>query len=120
MKTFYVTVAIFLSLVCIITFNYFFINRTAEKMSFLVDKIKESDNASSEVSILDKFWKDKQVGVSFSVNHLIVGRISDCIASMKSFAKDGDYVLLNREVALLEESIREMKRLERFSCENIL
>lgn len=120
MKVFYITAAIFLALVCLIIANFIYINKITEEMAALTENIKSSDDPSTEISVLDEYWKSKRVTVGLSVSHLIVGKISDSIASMKTFAESGEKVFLDREIALFEENVRELRRLEQFSFENIL
>ena len=120
MKTFYITVAIFLSLIFIIFINFIYINRTADRLSVLIENAEKSEGAEADIAALEEFWKNEQLKIGLSVSHIIVGKISDSIAGLKSLAESKETALFFRELSLLKEEIREMRRLEKFSCDNIL
>lgn len=120
MKTFIISTAIFSALIAIIIFNNIYINNSAEKLEELAGNITTgTGNIEERVAELEAFWNKNKDKMEFTTNHTSINSIGIKIINIRLFADNHDDIQLAREVLLLKEEIREMRRLEKFSIENI-
>ena len=120
MKTFVVSLILFVLMIFAIVWNFLYINRTADKLLELSEALpKTSAGALKQAEALSAFWRERMDVVGFSVGYTVLDRISEQTVSLVAAAKyesDFDYRLAK---ALLDDAIGDMRRLERFSFGNI-
>lgn len=121
MKVFYISTAIFFAMIVIVFYNYIYVNRTADRLEETVSNILASgkDDMNEKITELENFWNKNKDKLDFTTNHQIVNSIGIKISNIRLFDKNGDIRQLERELLLLLEEIKELRRLERFSFENI-
>ena len=120
MKTFVVSLLLFVLMLFVILWNYFYINKTAEELLALSELLPDSvDGALEAAQKISDFWQARMDVVGFSVGYTVLDRISEQAASLLCAAKyesDFDYRLSK---ALLQDTVGDMRRLEKFSIGNI-
>ncbi len=116
MKIFFISLGIFSTLSALIFFNSIYINATADKLDALATEITEDWNRVSE---LEDFWDKNMKRVEFSVNHTLVNEIGKRIKNIRHYYNWGQEDELNREIMLLHEELKELKRLDKISVNNI-
>ncbi len=120
MKTFYLTLFLFMVLVGLIAGNAVFVLQTANALQSRVEALPASSEADAALDELETFWQRRRVPLSLSVPASALLLFDTALTGMKSTAGSGnaaDYELY-RDEALL--AIRGLARLERFSAENLL
>ncbi len=120
MKTFIISTVIFAVMISVIIFNYMYINDAADVLDELAAAIiPEADNLEASVKALEDYWEDNKVRIGLVSNHTVINNIGIKISGIRLFYEKNDSLRLAREVLLLKEEIKEMRRLERLSAENI-
>lgn len=120
MKTFTVSSIIFLLLIAIIAINASYINRTADRLDALVDEISEDIADSGDIiSELQSFWEKNITKIEFTVSHAMVNSIGLKIAGLRHHYEAKDFLQFSKELLLLKEEIKEFRRPERVSTENL-
>lgn len=118
MKTFFISLAFFLLLLAVVVLNYIYINGICDGLTELADAL-ESELCDERISALEECWEKHQTLLCFSVNYEYINNISGRISSIRALFDANDAFVL-REVALLKEDIKEMRKLESLSPQNIL
>ncbi len=116
MKIFFISLGIFAVMSGVIIFNTIYINETTDRLEELAGAVTEDGNGISE---LEDFWNRNIKKVEFSVNHTLVNAIGIRIKNIRHFSEVGEENSLEREVILLLEDLKELKRLDEISVNNI-
>ena len=120
MKTFIISTAIFLALIAIIIINYIYINDSADKLDDMAKAIiPGSENIDESITKLEKLWDKIRFKLELSTNHSLINEIGIKISNIRLLANDSANLQLTKELMLLREKIKELRRLERLSLENI-
>ncbi len=120
MKTFIISTVIFAVMISMIIFNYIYINNAADRLERLAaDIIPDSKVLEESVGALEDYWEESKSRIDLTSNHTIINNIGIKIANIRLFADKGDNLQLTKELLLLKEEIKELRRLERLSVENI-
>ncbi len=120
MKAFIISAGIFFAMIAMIVFNYIYINSTSDQLEELAADISlDKENFEDKLNALEKFWDKNKNTMDFTVNHTLISGIGIKITNIRLFADKHDDFQLKREVSLLIEEIKEMRRLECFSIKNI-
>lgn len=120
MKAFFISTVIFFVMSAVIIFNFIYINNVADRLLELTDAITPNAvDLSDKVFALEDFWEKNKSKMDLTTNHIAIGNIGIKISNIRLFADYKDFFQLEKEVLLLREEIKEMRRLERFSVENI-
>ncbi len=120
MKTFYLTLFLFIILVGLIVGNAVFVLQTANVLKDKVTALPDLSEAEAALGELEAFWQKRRVPLSLSVPAGALLLFDTALTGMRSTMESGnaaDYELY-RDEALL--AIRGLARLERFSAENLL
>lgn len=116
MKIFFISLVIFGVMSGVIIFNSMYINEVAAELEELAAAVTAEGDGTSE---LEDFWDRNMKKVEFSVNHTLVNAIGIRIKNIRHFADVGETKSLGREVMLLCEDLKELKRLDEISVHNI-
>jgi len=120
LKTFIISTVIFAVMISMIIFNYIYINNSADRLEELTSAIiPDSGDLEERVKVLEDYWEDNKVRIGLVSNHTIINNIGIKIANIRLFTDKGDDFCLAKELILLKEDIKELRRLERLSAENI-
>lgn len=116
MKIFFVSFGIFVIMSGVIFLNSIYINETVEQIENLAEAVTAEGAGIDE---LENFWDRNMKKVEISVNHTLVNVIGIRIKNIRHFADVGETSSLGREVMLLCEDLKELKRLDEISVHNI-
>ena len=120
MKAFFISTLIFLAMVLLVFYNYIYINGTSDRLEELtVEILFRSENLNEATSNLEEFWNKHKNKLDLTVNHQIVNSIGIKVTNIRLFVDNADYRQLERELLLLKEEIKELRRPERFALGNI-
>ena len=120
MRSFIITLALFLSVCVVIFFNYNYINRVS---AFVIDCVSDeafNTNPKAAIEKLEHFWRDNSAVVGLSVGYKELDRMSDLIIDLRTYFELGNTAEVTRIRALIVETADEISRLERFDIENLL
>lgn len=116
MKIFFISLVIFVIMSAFIILNSIYINETAEKLEILAESVTTDGDGIDE---LENFWDRNMKKIEISVNHTLVNVIGIRIKNIRHFADVRETESLGREVMLLCEDLKELKRLDEISVHNI-
>lgn len=121
MKTFILSLVLFVMMLTAITINFFYINKVSDKLYVMTSEAPTAgeDGCYTAASQLDDYWQTNHDIVRLSVSFVELNNVSDAIVSMKSYAKSGDVTEYENARQLLLNAIHEMRRLESFKISNI-
>ena len=122
MKSFYVALAILVLLVFAITLNYLYINNVSKHLLEMVSTIRTSspENKGKHIDEIYSYWSEEKNKISMSVGYVTLNKMDDTISSLQIAYFDDEKYEFEHYLAILENSARELARLERFSVFNIL
>ena len=122
MKSFYVALAILVLLVFAITLNYLYINNVSKHLLEMVSTIRTSspENKGNHIDEIYSYWSEEKNKISMSVGYVTLNKMDDTISSLQIAYFDDEKYEFEHYLAILENSARELARLERFSVFNIL
>lgn len=116
MKIFFISLVIFGVMSGVIIFNSMYINEVAAELEELAAAVTAEGDG---ISALEDFWDRNIRKIEFSVNHTLVDAIEIRIKNIRHFSEAGEANSLEREVMLLLEDLKELKRLDEISVHNI-
>ena len=105
-----------------ITGNYIYINRVADRMNERLEKLPDvtNDACVTAVKELLEYWGAHADTVCLSVAFNTVDRVNEQATTLLACAECGDVYGYQTALALLRDSIGDMRRLEAFSIGNLL
>ena len=118
MKSFVATVILALLMGTGILINHFAISNVSDNMESAVEALPSpTDPACADAaSTLEKQWKRKAALIHISVNHTIVDRIGEQLATLSACASCGDLYGFYTARAMVLDALEDMRRLERISA----
>ncbi len=121
MKVFYTAIILFVLMIAVITVNYVYINRVCNSMYVMASEAPgvDEEGCYAVVSVLDNYWQENQKYVCLSVSYIELNQICNSISSMKAYAKSKNAAEFENARQILLNTIREVRRLESFTIENI-
>lgn len=119
MKTFVVSLIFFALLLGTICWNYIFINSMADEMNRQITELPACAQAKDALDSLTSYWEERHAIAGLSVSYEVLYEVEENLADLRSAAAQNEASDFEaaRERALT--SIRQLRRLERFSIENI-
>jgi hypothetical protein len=101
--------------------NFFYINKVSDKLYVMTSEAPAAgdDGCYAALSLIDEYWQKNHDIVRLSVSFIELNLVSDCIVSMKSFAKSGEEAEYENARQILLNAIHEMRRLESFKLSSI-
>ena len=120
MRSFLITLVLFLSMCGVIFANNVYIKKTADFICECVSEEEFEKNPSSAIERLDEFWEKNHPIVSLSVGYKELDRMSDLIIDLRLYFELGNSSEVKRARELIIESANEISRLEFFHLENLL
>ena len=122
MKSLIVTLVLLVLMLGCVVGNYFYINRVADEMEALLNALPDigEEDCAAGTAELRSYW-EKRVGfVGLSVGYTVVDRVSEQAATLEACASCGDLFGFRTAAALLRDALGDVRRLERFSLENLM
>ena len=122
MKSFYIALAMLALLVLAIALNYLYINNVSNRLLEMTSTVCNSSikDRGKHIDEIYSYWSEEKNKISMSVGYVTLDKIDDTISSLRvAYLSDEEYEF-DHYLAILENSARELARLERFSVFNIL
>jgi len=120
MKTFYLSLFLFILLVGLIVGNAIFVRYTTAALEKDIGALPSITDAGAALDTLEMLWQKRRIWLSLSVPAGQMLHFETAFSGMRSAVKNGDAAdyEIYRAQALL--AVRGLARLERFSAENLL
>ena len=121
MKSLIATVIFCCLMILAATANFIYVNRLADEMTALADALPSINdpNCIEKTDALCKKWDKHAPFVGLSVGFLTVDKLSEHCETLCSCAEVGDVYGFQSALTLLYDSIDDVRRLEKFSIENL-
>ncbi len=120
MKAFFISCVIFAIMLISITFNYFYVNNSANRLEYLTEKIETGlTDAQPQLISLENFWNENKSFLELTISHGTLNNIEIRIKAIRYCFDIKDDVLLLRELFHFKEEINELRRTDRICAENI-
>lgn len=118
MKSFVATVILALLMGTGILINHYVISSVSEKVEAAVEALPSPTDPScaDAAAVLEKQWKRKAALIHVSVNHTVVDRIGEQLATLSACASCGDLYGFYTARAMALDALEDMRRLERISA----
>ena len=116
MKIFLFTLALFTLLLSFITFNYIYVNKSAEALAQNAARISPS---TDEINRLTALWESKKPIIVLSSGMSKIDNIYDLLDALCVYAEFGDLVEFERCRALLVNAFDDLAEFESFSFQDI-
>ncbi|MBR2481659.1 MAG: hypothetical protein IKB58_02230 [Oscillospiraceae bacterium] len=122
MKAFWISLTLLVCLLGGVAGNYIYINDVFTRMNASLDRLPDLDSPDCEAACaaLLEAWKKHTDTVGLSVCFNIVDRVSEQAETLRVCAACGDRFGFEVARSLLRDALEDMRRLERFSIENLL
>ncbi len=120
MRSFIITLILFIFICAAVVFNNLYIRSSAEYITERVSDENFSADPEGVIEELEKFWEKNRPIIGLSVGFKELDRMSDLILDLKSYFNLGNSSETTRTREMIREAADEISRLERFSIENIL
>lgn len=122
MRGFTISVILFSIMLITICINSYFIAFTVNDMSKTAESLNKIPCKSNQAIIdeLESEWRAKSVWIGLSVSNDDMQKLTDAIEGAKIANKNEDITQFQIYLALLNNSLYEISRLEKFSIKNIL
>lgn len=118
MKSFIVSLCAFALLLALIICNYIFINRTADELEQLLLELEPE--AIQGHNALNAYWERHRILMGFSVPNTEMQNFQERLTALLHAGSFRDPAEFERCRALALGALADLRRLERFSMENLL
>lgn len=119
MKVFVASLILFVLLLGVIWWNYIFINSTADEMNRKVTALPSCAEAEEAVDALADYWEKRSAIAGLSVSYEVLYEVEENLSDLRSAATQNEEFEFEAARARVIVSIRQLRRLEQFSIENI-
>ena len=121
MKSFVVTLVIFLLLIAFIIFNYVSVNRYSELLKGMTEALPEigADDCTEKIGTLTEEWQKHRCFISFSTGVSSLQNIDDLLDSLLVAKETGNSYEFRKAKALLINAFDDLAQFESFSPEDI-
>ena len=103
------------------TANFVYVNRVSDAMNEFVDAIPNVGDplCVEKTTALCQIWEENAPLIGLSVGFQTIDKLSEHCYTLRSCAEVGDVYGYYTALALLKDSIDDVRRLEQFSIENL-
>ena len=119
MKTFCAAILLFAVLLGAVILNFYHINRVADELGRQLEALPACEDAAGALEEMYGYWDRRKKGISLSVSYEVMYQIEENITDMRSAAASSESAEYEKARALTRISLKQMRRLEKFSIENI-
>ncbi|MBE6595239.1 MAG: DUF4363 family protein [Ruminococcaceae bacterium] len=119
MKSFYIALCAFVLLFAVIACNYVFINQTSDELERRLTAL-DVGTAKKDIAELNILWERKRVLMSFSIPNAEIQAFQERLTALQYAVYFRDPAEFERCRALALGAVSDLRRLERFSVENLL
>ena len=121
MKSLIATIVLCCLMILAATVNFIYINRLADDITALVDALPSINDPRcvEKIDEIHQKWERHSPFVGLTVGFLTVDKLSEYCQTLRSCAEVGDVYGYRTALTLLYDSIDDVRRLEKFSVENL-
>ena len=121
MKSLIATIVLCCLMILAATANFIYINRLADDITALVDALPSINDPRcvEKIDEIHQKWEKHAPFVGLTVGFLTVDKLSEYCQTLRSCAEIGDVYGYRTALTLLYDSIDDVRRLEKFSVENL-
>lgn len=119
MKTFWAALTLFMILLVVVALNFYHINHVADELNRQLDALPSCEDAEEALDEMYHYWDGHKKCASLSVSYEVLYKMEENITDMQSAVAEKEESEFEKARALMRISIRQMRRLEKFSIENI-
>lgn len=121
MKSLIVTVVLCCIMVLAATANFIYVNHLADAMTEIADALPAIDEPMciERIDALCRLWEKHSPIVGLTVGFLTVDKLSEYCQLLRSCAEAGDVYGYYSTLSLLYDAIDDVRRLEKFSIDNL-
>ena len=121
MKSLIATIVLCCLMILATTANFIYVNRLADEMTALADALPSINDPAcvEKADALCKKWERHAPFVGLTVGFLTVDKLSEHCETLRSCAEVGDVYGYHAALTLLQDGIDDVRRLEKFSIENL-
>lgn len=119
MKTFWAALALFAVLLGVVVLNFYHINHVADELNRKLDALPACEEAEEALDEMYRYWEGHKKCASLSVSYEVLYKMEENMTDMRSAMAEEEASEFEKARALMRISIRQMRRLEKFSIENI-
>ena len=103
------------------TLNFVYVNRVADEMTALAASLPSPNDSTcvEKSAALCRKWEKNAPFVGLTVGFLTVDKLSEHCETLLSCAAVGDVYGYHAALSLLQDSIDDVRRLEKFEIENL-
>lgn len=121
MKSLIVTIVLFCIMVLAATANFIYVNHLADAMTEIAAALPSVDEPMcvEKADALCRLWEKHSPIVGLTVGFLTVDKLSEHCQTLRSCAEVGDVYGYYSTLSLLYDAIDDVRRLEKFSIDNL-
>lgn len=119
MKTFYAALVLFAILLGAVALNFYHINHVADELNRQLEALPACEEAQEALDGMYVYWEAHKKCASLSISYEVLYQMEENITDMKSAVAKKEDSEYEKARALMSISIKQMRRLEKFSIENI-
>ena len=121
MRSLIATVVLCFLMIAAATANFIFVNHIADEMVDLVDSLPNINDplCVEKTAALCEKWEKNAPIVGLTVGFLTVDKLSEHCQTLHSCVEVGDVYGYYSALTLLKDSIDDVRRLEKFSIDNL-
>ncbi len=103
------------------TANFIYVNRIADAISEIADALPAIDDpmCAQKADELCQKWEENAPIIGLTVGFQTIDKLSEYCQTLRSCAEVGDVYGYYSALTLLKDSVDDVRRLERFSVENL-
>lgn len=120
MKSFVISIILFVLMAVTIAGNSIYINNVTNTLSSMTDELTDITAYSEKIDIISDYWNSHIDLISISVNFHETEMITEAILTLRAYSLTPDSPEFKYAKAKLSESLKEMRLGEKISISNIL
>ena len=120
MRSFIISLILFLCLLGIIFFNNIYVNRTAREITRLLSLTSIEDDTSEQMDSLLSYWERHRAFLSLSVSLREIDKAQELFIALRYAYETKNAYDFEKTKELIYDTAEDLARLEGFSIENIL
>ena len=118
MKSFWVSLGIFATLMGLIVWNSIYVHRTCQELTETASALPPYNTGADALANLTARWERESTYMELSVSHHSIDKINDCLHEWNSAVSVGDEVEYERCRHLFLSTISQILRVERITISN--
>ncbi len=119
MKSFWISLVLFLLVIAGIAGNIVYIRHCADYMKNAAERVLLDEESGDTLTELENFWEKNRKYIGLSVSYREVDHLCEMLISLRWAYDIKDEEELIKYRLLVQDAVKEIERLEQFSVENL-